>query len=191
MTALTVFACGDDVLAVCELHQRLCIQSGAIMGEICPFGEVEPSAFGSVRQCRVCNLSIFTHMIVLNAFTPHMIAALKNPIDAVEYPVQSKQSAQGIFMPGYIRSTIWTLKKFFKTAQISLRGQTNGGVLYLLPNIVVNLIYLLPLMFLWKVIAGQRRGCGNELKTNADIHLYQRSAVRAAGGPYIRLGLEL
>ena len=57
-----------------------------------------------------------------------------------------------------------TLKKFFKTAQISLRGQTNGGVLYLLPNIVVNLIYLLPLMFLWKVIAGSGVDVGMNLK---------------------------
>ncbi len=43
--------------------------------------------------------------------------------------------------------------KFLKTAQISLQGQTNGGTLYLLPNIIVKVIYLVPLMFIWRVLA--------------------------------------
>ncbi len=53
----------------------------------------------------------------------------------------------------YERVTNMILKKFFKTAQISFQGQTNGGFLYLLPLSFVNVIYLLPLMFLWKVVA--------------------------------------
>lgn len=44
------------------------------------------------------------------------------------------------------------LTKYLKTAQISLRAQTNGGVLYLLPKILIRLIYLLPLMLLWRVL---------------------------------------
>lgn len=43
--------------------------------------------------------------------------------------------------------------KFFKTAQLSLLTQFNDGVLYLLPNIAVKIICLIPLMFLWRVIA--------------------------------------
>ena len=44
--------------------------------------------------------------------------------------------------------------KYIKTAQTAMRGQTNGGIVYLFPNIAVSLMYLLPLMFLWRVIAG-------------------------------------
>jgi ABC-2 type transport system permease protein len=44
------------------------------------------------------------------------------------------------------------IKKYKKTAQMTMRGQTNGGLIYLLPNIIVRLLYLLPLMFLWRVV---------------------------------------
>jgi ABC-2 type transport system permease protein len=47
-----------------------------------------------------------------------------------------------------------SIKKYVKTAQTALQGQTNGGIVYMFPQIVVNLMYLLPLMFLWRVIAG-------------------------------------
>lgn len=42
--------------------------------------------------------------------------------------------------------------KYFKTAQISLRAQTNGGIWYLLPKILIRLVYLLPLMLVWRVL---------------------------------------
>lgn len=45
------------------------------------------------------------------------------------------------------------LGKYLKTASITLSGKLGGGAVYLLPNIVVNLMYLLPLMCLWRVIA--------------------------------------
>jgi ABC-2 type transport system permease protein len=47
-----------------------------------------------------------------------------------------------------------SIKKYLKTTQTALRTQTNGGIIYLLPNILVSLMYLLPLMFLWRVLAG-------------------------------------
>lgn len=50
------------------------------------------------------------------------------------------------------------MQKYLKTAQMALRGHTNGGVIYLFPNVIVNLMYLLPLMFLWQVIVGDDRG---------------------------------
>ncbi len=56
-----------------------------------------------------------------------------------------------------------TIHKYFKTAQTSLRGQTNGGIAYLFPGIFLNLMYLLPLMFLWKVIAGNGADTGMSL----------------------------
>jgi len=46
------------------------------------------------------------------------------------------------------------MRKYITTALTALKGQTNGGLLYMLPRIVVSLMYLLPLMFLWRVIAG-------------------------------------
>lgn len=44
-------------------------------------------------------------------------------------------------------------KKYLKTAVTTFKGQTNGGIIYLFPNVLINLLYLLPLMFLWGVIA--------------------------------------
>jgi len=46
------------------------------------------------------------------------------------------------------------ITKYIKTAKIAMRGQTNGGIIYLLPNVLINLLYLFPLMFIWRVIAG-------------------------------------
>lgn len=46
------------------------------------------------------------------------------------------------------------ISKYLKTAQMTLRGQTNGGIIYLLPNILVQLIYLIPLLFLWRIVMG-------------------------------------
>lgn len=58
---------------------------------------------------------------------------------------------------------ITTLKKYTKTIRIVFQGQTNGGIIYLLPNILVNVLYLLPLMFLWKVLAGSGVDTGMSL----------------------------
>ncbi len=42
------------------------------------------------------------------------------------------------------------ISKCFKTAQIAMRGQTNGGIAYLFPQIILKIIYLVPLMFIWR-----------------------------------------
>ena len=44
------------------------------------------------------------------------------------------------------------INKYIMTARTALRGQTNGGVLYLLPQIVLKIAYLVPLMFIWRLI---------------------------------------
>ncbi|MDR0946161.1 MAG: hypothetical protein LBM87_00235 [Ruminococcus sp.] len=44
------------------------------------------------------------------------------------------------------------MNKFFKTSQIALRTQTNGGIVYLFPQIIMKIIYLVPLMFIWRII---------------------------------------
>ena len=53
--------------------------------------------------------------------------------------------------------------KYLKTAQTAMRGHTNGGIIYLFPNILVNLMYLLPLLFLWRVIVGNGVDAGMSL----------------------------
>lgn len=44
------------------------------------------------------------------------------------------------------------LRQYLKTAQIALRAQTNGGIAYLLPRVLVKLIYLVPPLLLWRVL---------------------------------------
>lgn len=43
--------------------------------------------------------------------------------------------------------------KYKKTAILSMRTRTNGGLVYLLPEITVRLMHLIPLVFLWRMIA--------------------------------------
>ena len=45
------------------------------------------------------------------------------------------------------------LKKYISTAGLAMQGRTNGGILYLLPDMVLKAVYLVPLMVLWQVIA--------------------------------------
>jgi len=45
-----------------------------------------------------------------------------------------------------------SINKYIITATTAMRGQTNGGLIYMFPTIFVRLIHLLPLMFLWRVI---------------------------------------
>lgn len=42
--------------------------------------------------------------------------------------------------------------KYFKTAQMACLEKTNGGVLYLFPDILIKICTLIPLVFLWRVV---------------------------------------
>jgi ABC-2 type transport system permease protein len=42
--------------------------------------------------------------------------------------------------------------KYLKTAQMSCLEKTNGGVFYLLPDIIVKICTLIPLVFLWRTV---------------------------------------
>ena len=44
------------------------------------------------------------------------------------------------------------INKYIKTAQTALCGQTNGGIVYMFPQIITKVIYLVPLMFIWRII---------------------------------------
>ena len=45
------------------------------------------------------------------------------------------------------------IRKYSQTMRMAMRAQTNGGILYLLPNIFVRLVHLIPLLFLGSVLS--------------------------------------
>lgn len=44
------------------------------------------------------------------------------------------------------------MKKYIKTAHLSALEKTNGGVVYLLPEVLIKICTLIPLIYLWKVV---------------------------------------
>ena len=44
------------------------------------------------------------------------------------------------------------MNKYIKTARLSASTKTNGGVIYLLPDILVKVFTLIPLIYLWNVV---------------------------------------
>lgn len=44
------------------------------------------------------------------------------------------------------------MTKYIKTAQLSALEKTNGGVIYLLPDIIIKICTLIPLVFLWRLV---------------------------------------
>lgn len=44
------------------------------------------------------------------------------------------------------------MKKYIKTAHMALGTQYNGGIVYLFPQIIMKVVYLVPLMFIWRMI---------------------------------------
>ena len=55
------------------------------------------------------------------------------------------------------------IKKYIITAQTALRGQTNGGIVYMLPQIITKVVYLVPLMFIWRIITASGVDAGMTL----------------------------
>ena len=44
------------------------------------------------------------------------------------------------------------MNKYIKTARLSAGEKTNGGILYLLPDVLIKICTLIPLIFLWRVV---------------------------------------
>ncbi len=44
------------------------------------------------------------------------------------------------------------IKKYLYTAWMSAKKDLNSGVLYLLPNYIIKIVYLLPLVLLWRIL---------------------------------------
>ncbi len=45
------------------------------------------------------------------------------------------------------------IRKYIATARMAVYEKTNGGLLYLFPDMVMKVVYLVPLLFIWKVLA--------------------------------------
>lgn len=45
------------------------------------------------------------------------------------------------------------ISKYMITARMSVRGRTNGGIFYMMPDVVMKVVYLVPLMFIWRSLA--------------------------------------
>ena len=45
------------------------------------------------------------------------------------------------------------IHKYMATARIDMQGKTGGGVVYLVPDIVMKVVYLVPLLFIWRTLA--------------------------------------
>ena len=56
------------------------------------------------------------------------------------------------------------MRKHAATAITAMKGQINGGIIYMFPSILINVLYLLPLMFLWRVIAADGVDVGMTLE---------------------------
>jgi len=44
------------------------------------------------------------------------------------------------------------MSKYVITATTAMKGHTNGGLIYMFPTVLIRILYLLPLMFLWRVL---------------------------------------
>jgi len=53
--------------------------------------------------------------------------------------------------------------KYIMTAKTALRGQTNGGIVYMIPQIILKIIYLVPLLFIWRILSGNGMDVGMSL----------------------------
>ena len=45
------------------------------------------------------------------------------------------------------------IHKYMATARIAMQGKTGGGVLYMVPDMLMKVVYLVPLLFIWKTLA--------------------------------------
>jgi len=55
------------------------------------------------------------------------------------------------------------MRKYVKTAQTAMQAQTNGGIIYMFPQIIMKIIYLVPLMFIWRIITSNGVDAGMTL----------------------------
>ena len=55
------------------------------------------------------------------------------------------------------------MKKYMKTAHLSVLEKTNGGIIYLFPDIFIKIFTLIPLIFLWRAVMSSGAEVGMSL----------------------------
>ncbi|MBD5475371.1 MAG: hypothetical protein HDR17_05225 [Lachnospiraceae bacterium] len=45
------------------------------------------------------------------------------------------------------------ISKYMATARMAVQEKTNGGVLYMFPDMIMKIVYLVPVMFIWRSLA--------------------------------------
>jgi ABC-2 type transport system permease protein len=84
--------------------------------------------------------------------------------------------------------------KYIKTAHMSCLEKTNGGVLYLMPDIIIKICTLIPLVFLWKVVMSSGVNVGMSMKqmltyTYVSALLSDMMVVRTAATGWLSEGV--
>ncbi|MEA5016473.1 MAG: hypothetical protein VB099_18110 [Candidatus Limiplasma sp.] len=88
------------------------------------------------------------------------------------------------------------MNKYLKTAHLSALEKINGGVLYLLPDILIKISTLLPLIFLWRVVMSSGVQVGMSLAqmltyTYASAILSDMLVVKTAASGWLSEGVLL
>ena len=55
------------------------------------------------------------------------------------------------------------MKKYIITAKTALQAHTNGGIIYMFPHIITKVMYLVPLLFIWRIITASGVDAGMTL----------------------------
>jgi len=56
------------------------------------------------------------------------------------------------------------MNKYMKTARLSALEKTNGGVVYLLPDVLIKIFTLIPLLYLWRTVMSSGSQVGMSLE---------------------------
>ena len=88
------------------------------------------------------------------------------------------------------------MNKYLKTARLSALGQTNGGIVYLLPDVLIKILTLVPLIFLWRVVMSSGAEVGMTLPqmltyTCVSAILADMLVVRTAASGWLSEGVLL
>jgi ABC-2 type transport system permease protein len=87
-------------------------------------------------------------------------------------------------------------KKYLKTTEMAMQEKTNGGLVYLLPNIFLQLCYLIPLLFLWRTLIKEGMNVGMGLPqmlsyTYVSILLSDMLVVKTVASSWLYEGVIL
>lgn len=67
--------------------------------------------------------------------------------------------------------------KYGMTAVMAVRGRTNGGPVYLIPETIMHLVYLVPLLFIWRTLA--ESGAEVEISVSQPLNYTYMNALAA------------